>query len=161
MALTLVRTLTRKSNGEHGSSHSGPGPELFLHRSCPRTPAAYPLEFWVSVCEEGCAPPFSPAAIPGVPKSDRRPVWRRRRFFISSVEDSVLERHAALESLCFGIGFGRLELNYNYNFYITVCNHTFPEYLNSTLSHPRRIYRHVYIPRKRKLPPNGPSYYHR
>ena len=41
------------------------------------------------------------------------------------------------------------------------CNHTFPEYLNSTLSHPRRIYRHVYIPRKRKLPPNGPSYYHR
>ena len=40
-------------------------------------------------------------------------------------------------------------------------NHTFPEYLNSTLSHPRRIYRHVNIPRKRKLPPNGPSYYHR
>ena len=63
---------------------------------------------------------FSPAAITGVPKSDRRPVWRRRRFFISSVEDSVLERRAALESLCFGIGFGRLELNCNYNFYITV-----------------------------------------
>ena len=63
---------------------------------------------------------FSPVAIPGVPKSDRRPVWRRRRFFISSVEDSVLERSAALESLCFGIGFGRLELNCNYNFYITV-----------------------------------------
>ena len=83
MALTLVRTLSRKSNGEHGSSDSGPGPELFLHRSCPRTPAAYPLEFWVSVREEGCAPSFSPAAIPGVPKSDRRPVWRRRRFFIS------------------------------------------------------------------------------
>ena len=120
MALTLVRTLTRKSNGEHGSSDSGPGPELFLHRSCPRTPAAYPLELWVSVREEGYAPPFSPAAIPGVPKSDRRPVWRRRRFFISSVEDSVLERHAVLESLCFGIGFGRLELNCNYNFHITV-----------------------------------------
>ena len=49
MALTLVRTLTRKSNREHGSSDSGPGPELFLHRSCPKTPAAYPLEFWVSV----------------------------------------------------------------------------------------------------------------
>ena len=63
---------------------------------------------------------FSRAAIPGVPKSDRRPVWRRRRFFISSVEDSVLERCAALESLCFGIGFDRLELNCNYNFYITV-----------------------------------------
>ena len=61
--------------------------------------------------------PCSPAAIPGVPKSDRRPVWRRRRFFISSVVDSVLERSAALESLCFGIGFGRLELTlfiYNY-----------------------------------------------
>ena len=41
-----------------------------------------------------------------------------------------------------------------------LCNHTFPEYLNITLSHPRRIYRYVYIPRKRKLPPNGPSYYH-
>ena len=76
--------------------------------------------FWVSVREEGYAPPFSPVAMPGVPKSDRRPVWRRRRFFISSVEDSVLERSAALESLCFGIGVGRLELNCNYNFYITV-----------------------------------------
>ena len=38
-------TLTRKSNGEHGSSDSGPGPELFLHRDCSRAPAAYPLEF--------------------------------------------------------------------------------------------------------------------
>ena len=38
--------------------------------------------------------PCSPAAIPGVPKSDRRPVWRRRRFFISSVVDSILERSA-------------------------------------------------------------------
>ena len=55
-----------------------------------------------------------------MPKSCRRPVWRRRWFFISSVEDFVLERRAALESLCFGIGFGRLELNCNYNFYITV-----------------------------------------
>ena len=53
--------------------------------------------------------PCSPAAIPGVPKSDRRPVCRRRRFFILSVLDFVLERSAALESLCFGIGFGRLE----------------------------------------------------
>ena len=41
-------------------------------------------------------------------------------FFISSAEDSVLECSAALESLCFGIGFGRLELNCNYYFYITV-----------------------------------------
>ena len=63
---------------------------------------------------------FSPAAMPAVPKSDRRPVWRRRRFFISSVEDSVLERRAALESLCFGIGFGRLELTFTYTFFITV-----------------------------------------
>ena len=46
--------------------------------------------------------------LPGVPKSDRCPVWRWRRFFISSVEDSVLERSAALESLCFAIGFGCL-----------------------------------------------------
>ena len=53
--------------------------------------------------------PCSPAAISSVPKSDRRPVWGRRRFFISSVVDSVLERSTALESLCFGIGFGHLE----------------------------------------------------
>ena len=64
---------------------------------------------------------FSPVAMPGVPKSDHRPVWRRRRFFISSVEDSVLERRAALESPCFGIGFGRLELNFNYTFVILLC----------------------------------------
>ena len=70
--------------------------------------------FWVNLCEEGYAPPVSPVAMPGVPKSDRRPVWRMRRFFISSVDDSGLERNAALESLCFGIGFGRLELNCNY-----------------------------------------------
>ena len=70
--------------------------------------------------EEGYTPPVSPVAMPGVPKSDRRPVWRRRRFFISSVDDSGLERSAALESLCFGIGFGRLELNCNYYCYIIV-----------------------------------------
>ena len=29
--------------------------------------------------------------LPGVPKSDSRPAWRWRRFFISSVEDTVLE----------------------------------------------------------------------
>ena len=46
--------------------------------------------------------------LPGVPKSDSPPAWRLRRFFISSVEDSVLERSAALESFCYGIGFGRL-----------------------------------------------------
>ena len=38
-------TLTRKCNGEHGSSGSGPGPELFLHRDCPMFLAVYPLEF--------------------------------------------------------------------------------------------------------------------
>ena len=120
MALTLVWTLTRKSNGEHGSSDSGPGPELFLHRSCPRALAAYPLEFWVRVRQEGCAPLFFPAAMPGMPKSDRRPIWRRRRFFISSIKDSILECRATLESLCFGIGFGRLELTFTYTFFITV-----------------------------------------
>ena len=46
--------------------------------------------------------------LPGVPKSDSRPAWRLRRFFISSVEDAILERSAALESLCYGIGLGRL-----------------------------------------------------
>ena len=65
--------------------------------------------FWIGLREEGYAPLVSPVALPGVPKSDRRPVWWRR-FFISSVDDSVLERSAALESLCFGIGFGRREL---------------------------------------------------
>ena len=85
MALTLVRILTRKCNGEHGSSGSGPGPELFLHRSCPRSPAAYPLEFWVWVREEGYAPPFFSCC-----DARRAPVWRSRRLFISSVEDPVL-----------------------------------------------------------------------
>ena len=47
--------------------------------------------------------------------------WRRRRVFISSFVDSVLERSAALESLCFGIGFGRLEwIFFIYNYYINV-----------------------------------------
>ena len=76
--------------------------------------------FWVNLRKEGYAPLVSPVAMPGMPKSDRCPVWRRRRvfFFISSVDDSGLERSAALESLCFGIGFGRLELNCNYFCYI-------------------------------------------
>ena len=76
--------------------------------------------FWVDLREEGYAPPVSPVAMPGVPKSDRCPVWRRRRFFISSIDDSVLERSAALESLCFGVGFGRRELKCHYFCYITV-----------------------------------------
>ena len=113
-------TLTHKSNGEHGSSDSGPGPELFLHRDCSWAPAAYPLEFLGRSSRGGLRALVSPVAMPGVPKSDRRPVWRRRRFFISSVNHSVLERSAALESLCFGIGFGRRELNYNYFYYIIV-----------------------------------------
>ena len=54
--------------------------------------------FWVDLREEGYAPLVSPVAMPGVPKFDRRPVWRWRRLFISSVDDSVLERSAALES---------------------------------------------------------------
>ena len=41
-------------------------------------------------------------------------------FFFSSVDDSVLERSAALESLCFGIGFGRCELKCHYFCYIIV-----------------------------------------
>ena len=76
--------------------------------------------FWVNLREEGYAPPVSPVAMPGVPKSNRRPVWRRRRFFILSVDDSGLGRSAALESLCFGIRFGHLDLNCNFYFYIIV-----------------------------------------
>ena len=78
--------------------------------------------FWVNLREEGYTPLVSPVVMPGVPKSDHRPVWRRRRFFffITSVDDSGFERSAAQESLCFGIGFGRLELNCNYFCYIIV-----------------------------------------
>ena len=76
--------------------------------------------FWVDLRKEGYAPLVSPVAMPGVPKSDRRPVRWRRRFFISSVDDSILERSVALEFLCFGIGFGRLELNCNCFCYIIV-----------------------------------------
>ena len=39
--------------------------------------------------EEGCVLVLS-CCDASVPKSDRRPVWRRRRFFISSVVDFVL-----------------------------------------------------------------------
>ena len=35
-------------------------------------------------------------------------------------------------------------------------NHTFPEYLISTLPHPRRMYRHTHRPRKRKIAPKQP-----
>ena len=38
--------------------------------------------FWVDLREEGYAPLVSPVAMPGVSMSDRRPVWRRRRFFL-------------------------------------------------------------------------------
>ena len=85
--------------------------------------------------------------MPGVPKSDRCPACRRRRFFISSVEDSVLERRAALEFPCFGIGFGRLELNFNlYLFYFTMLSFYIVLYIciclpydffgNQTTAHP-------------------------
>ena len=37
-----------------------------------------------------------------------------------------------------------------------IYNHTFPEYLISTLPHPRRMYRHTYRPRKRKIAPKQP-----
>ena len=35
-------------------------------------------------------------------------------------------------------------------------NHTFPEYLISTILQPRRIYRHTHRPRKRKIAPKQP-----
>ena len=37
-----------------------------------------------------------------------------------------------------------------------IYDHTFPEYLISTMPHPRRIYRHTYRPRKRKNCPKQP-----
>ena len=45
--------------------------------------------------------------------------------------------------------------------YTNIYNHTFPEYLISTLPQPRRMYRHTHRPRKWKIAPNNPSYYHR
>ena len=59
--------MTRKCNGELGSSGSGPGPELFLHQSCPRTTAAYPLGFLGRIREEGCVLLFSPVATSACP----------------------------------------------------------------------------------------------
>ena len=67
MALTLGRTLSRKSNVEHGSSDSGPGPELFLHQACSRTTAAYPLGFSGSVSRGGLRALLSPVAMPACP----------------------------------------------------------------------------------------------
>ena len=99
---------------------SGPGPELFSIGIVLGLRGNTLWSFWVNLREEDYVPLVSPVVMPGVPKSDRRPVWRRRRFFISSVDDSGSERSAALESLCFGIGFGRLELNCNYFCYIIV-----------------------------------------
>ena len=46
--------------------------------------------------------------LPGVPKSIVAQPGGGDGFFISSVEDTVLECRATLESLCYGIGFGRL-----------------------------------------------------
>ena len=109
--------MTRKSNGEHGSSGSDPGPELFLHRSCPRTSAAYPLGFLGRIREEGYALLFYPVATPAFPSLIvAQSGGGGDGFFISSVEDSVLGRCAALESLCSSIGFGRFELNLCYTF---------------------------------------------
>ena len=41
---------------------------------------------------------------------------------------------------------------------VKICNynHTFPEYLISTLPHPRRMSRHTHRPRKRKIAPKQP-----
>ena len=85
-------TLTRKGNGEHGSSDSVPGLSYSSIEIVLGLRRHTLWSFWVDLREEGYAPLVSPVAMPGVPKSDRRPVWRRRRFFISSVDDSVLER---------------------------------------------------------------------
>ena len=59
--------------------------------------------------------------LPGVPKSDSRPAWRWRRFFISSVEDTVLERSAAVESFCYGMGSVALADTHYLLCYIYIC----------------------------------------
>ena len=53
------------------------------------------------------------------------------------------------------------KVKYNIAEIISNYNHTFPEYLISTLPQPRRMYRHTHRPRKQKIAPNNPSYYHR
>ena len=59
--------------------------------------------------------------LPGVPKAGSRPAWQLRRFFILSVEDAVLECRAALEALCYGIGFGRLGRRPIFYYFTYVC----------------------------------------
>ena len=56
----------------------------------------HPLLFFSSLFSHLCYfIMFICNCLPGVPKSDSRPAWRLGRFFISSVEDAVLERSAA------------------------------------------------------------------
>ena len=102
------KTLTRKSNGEHGLRIQVPGRSflsiclvLVLRRHTLRNSGS-------RLCEEGYVPCAS-AAIPGVPSLIAAQFWRGRRFFISSVVDSVLNVARLWSSLCFGIGCGRLE----------------------------------------------------
>ena len=66
--------------------------------------------------EDGYALLFYPVATPAFPSLIIAQAGGGDGFFISSVEDSVLGRCAALESLCSGIGFGRFELNLCYTF---------------------------------------------
>ena len=88
--------MIRKSNWEHGSSDSGPGHELFLHRDCPRAPAAYPLEFLGQCSRGGLRTSFflllRCQAFPSLIVAQSG----GGDFFISSVDDSVLERSVTL-----------------------------------------------------------------
>ena len=59
---------------------------------------------------------FSPVATSACPSLIVAQSGGGNGFFISSVEDSVVVRCAALESLCLGIGFGCFELNLCYTF---------------------------------------------
>ena len=92
----MGKTLTRKSNGEHGLRIQVSGRSYFsiclvlmlrwhtLRNSGSR------------LCEEGYAPCAS-AAIPGMPKSDRRPVLAEETVFYFVRRRFRFERSAGLE----------------------------------------------------------------
>ena len=92
----MGKTLTRKSNGEHGLRIQVPGLSYFsicrvlvLRRHTLRISGS-------RLCEEGCAPCAS-AAIPDVPKSDRRPVLAGETVFYFVRRRFRFGRSAALE----------------------------------------------------------------
>ena len=72
----------------------------------------------------------------------------RFSFVCSKFNDFDIHSRNLLESLL-NRGFSKYRLKNSYN-------HTFPEYLISTIPQPCRIYRHAHRPRKRKIDPKQP-----